>query len=411
MVILAAAIALSPSFSAGEIAGGRVVEIRAEDILIVILGLVWLANFLISGRKKIEKPPLLLPILAWLGIGFFSVLTNWIFGNLDISRGFFYFLKEIEFFVIYFYVFYHIRSLDSAKFIIKIWILLGLVNVGWIIYQAFKGIHFYGEYGPGRFGEPGAAFPSGGFFLILFIFLFNILLYYYFKLNISNLKKGILIIGIVGLSTGVFSSGSRISFLGLIFALILSFLFYSFKKGFLKPFIISVLILVFMGIIFIFVSSKVPDIKRSLNLEYILAELTTTNPDSRLSIWKNQLSEFSNYPFAIFFGLGKSVLLTTDESHSQHVRNLIESGIIGSLIFLFLIFVIIKKSWQGFLSGESPFLIGLSGGLLVSTFAMLFISITAEAFVVVRIAEIYWFFAAITMAVLSFGNKQQAANN
>ena len=97
LVILAAAIGLSPSFSAGEIAGGRVVEIRAEDILIVILGLVWIANFLISGRKKIEKPPLLLPILVWLGIGFFSLLTNWIFGNLDISRGFFYFLKEIEF--------------------------------------------------------------------------------------------------------------------------------------------------------------------------------------------------------------------------------------------------------------------------------------------------------------------------
>ena len=51
VVLIAAAIALSPSFSAGEIAGGRVIEIRVEDILIVILGLVWLANFLVSGRE------------------------------------------------------------------------------------------------------------------------------------------------------------------------------------------------------------------------------------------------------------------------------------------------------------------------------------------------------------------------
>jgi len=51
LVILAAAIGLSPSFSAGEIIGGRIIEIRVEDILIVILGLVWLANFLVSGRE------------------------------------------------------------------------------------------------------------------------------------------------------------------------------------------------------------------------------------------------------------------------------------------------------------------------------------------------------------------------
>ena len=51
LVILAAAIALSPSFSAGMLEGGRVIEIRVEDILTVILGLVWLANFLVSGRE------------------------------------------------------------------------------------------------------------------------------------------------------------------------------------------------------------------------------------------------------------------------------------------------------------------------------------------------------------------------
>jgi len=51
LILLAAAIGLSPSFSAGEIIGGRIIEIRVEDILIVILGLVWLANFLVSGRE------------------------------------------------------------------------------------------------------------------------------------------------------------------------------------------------------------------------------------------------------------------------------------------------------------------------------------------------------------------------
>ncbi|GAG71502.1 unnamed protein product, partial [marine sediment metagenome] len=109
LILLIIAIAFSPSFSAGVIEGGRVVEIRVEDVLIVIFGLAWIASFLISKKEKIKKPPLLLPILAWLGIGFFSILINLIFTNIGISRGFFYFLKEIEFFFLYFFIFYHIK--------------------------------------------------------------------------------------------------------------------------------------------------------------------------------------------------------------------------------------------------------------------------------------------------------------
>ncbi|GAG47290.1 unnamed protein product, partial [marine sediment metagenome] len=185
LILLTSAIALSPSFSAGEIAGRRVIEIRIEDILIVILGLAWIANFLILKKRKLQKPPLLFPILAWLGIGFFSVLTNWIFMNIGFSRGFFYFLKEIEFFFLYFYLFYHIKNLDTAKFIVKLWVFLGVVNVGWVIYQLATGLELGGyDYGPGALSEQGS-YPSGGFFLILFIFLFNVSLYYFLNLNIS----------------------------------------------------------------------------------------------------------------------------------------------------------------------------------------------------------------------------------
>ena len=48
LILLATAIALSPSFSEGMIECGRVIEIRIEDILIVVLELIWIANFSIS---------------------------------------------------------------------------------------------------------------------------------------------------------------------------------------------------------------------------------------------------------------------------------------------------------------------------------------------------------------------------
>lgn len=395
IILLAAAIAFSPSFSAGKIAGGRVVEIRIEDILILILGLVWITNFLVSGRKDFKKPPLFSPIIAWLGIGFFSLLTNWLFMNIEFSRGFFYFLKEIEFFFLYFYLFYHIKNLNSAKFIINFWIVLGVINVFLIIFQLLKGVGF-GTYGPSMLMEKGPL-PSGGFFLILFANLFNIFLYHYLPLNISKIKKIILAILVLSLTAGIFSSGSRTAILGLILVVILTLFFYQLKKGGLKPFFIGFLIfLVILGI-FIVVSEKVPYGRG------IRHPISAIGP--RMGIWEEQIRLFPDNSFNILFGLGKSVLLVGEESHSQYIRNFIETGIIGSLIFFILIFAIIKKSWQGFSLRRIALKTGLSAGLLVSTFVMLFISIAAEGFLVVKPNEVYWFFTGLTMAILEISKR------
>ncbi len=393
LIFLVMAIAFSPSFSAGVIEGGRIIEIRVEDILLVILGLAWIANFLISKKEKIKKPTLLLPILAWLSIGFISTLVNLSLTNIDISRGFFYFLKEIEFFFLYFYVFYHIKNINSAECIINLWIIVGVVNICLIIFQFITDTG-YGTYGPSMFMEKGP-FPSGGSFLILFANLFNVFLYYYLHIKLSKVKKIILLLAILSIPIGVISSGSRTSILGLILVVVLSLFFYQIKYGVVKSVFTLLGLLIIIGIIFSFVSGKVPYIL-GLQPEKVLGSIIV-----RSGIWKAQIETMPEKLFYYLFGMGKSVRLYTEESHSQYIRNFIETGLIGSLIFFFLIFVIIKKAFRGFLLRKDPLLIGLSSGLLVSTIAMLFISIVAEGFLVVKINEIYWFFAAITMAALS----------
>lgn len=398
VILLIFAIAFSPSFSVGKIISERstrIIEIRTEDILIAILGLIWIINFLIEGKRKVKKPPLIFPILAWLTIGFFSLLTNWILMNIELSRGLFYFLKEIEFFFLYFYFFYHIKNLDSAKFIIKIWIALGLANVILIFFELLKKIGS-GTYGPTMFMEKGPL-PSGGFFLILFANLFNIFLYYYSSLNISKIKKIILTLFILSLSAGVVSSNSRTAIFGLFLVIILSLFLYQLKRGGLKPFFIGLIIFFIVSVIFLYVSGKL------FRLRPLDQPVTALGP--RIEIWKSQIELLPDNLFYILFGMGKSVLLVGEESHSQYIRNFIETGLMGSLIFLFLIFSIIKKSWQGFSFRKDPFSVGLAGGLLISTITMLFISIAAEGFLVVKPNEAYWSFVGLAMAVLTI-NKE-----
>lgn len=404
LILLAGAIGLSPSFSMGTMKGlDKIIEIRIEDILIVVLGLFWFLNALISGKKTVKKPPLFFPILAWLGIGFISLLTNWIFGNIGLPRGFFYFLKEFEFFFLYFYLFYHIKSFDSAKFLVKIWIILGLVNTAYVVYQLLTGISL-GEYWAAAIAEWGV-FPSGAFFLMIFIFLFNILLYHFFSLEISKFKKAILSLLIISPIIGVFSSASKTNFLGILLALFLSlFLLFLRKKSF-KIVLISCIILIFIVGIFIFSFKSMPIMVRILDISTPTKVLQAFKIGRIEPAIKPTFEQALRGPLLLFLlGLGKGYV---GEAHNQYLHNFIETGIIGLLIFLILIFVIIKKSWQGYSKSQDGFSVGLSAGLLVATLIMLFLSIAAEAFLAVKPNEVYWFFAALTMAVLAINKRKE----
>ena len=394
ILLLISAISLSPRFTIGSIQN-RLIQIRIEDVLLLIFGLVWVVNFFISGKERFEKPPLFFPVLAWLSIGFVTTLSNVILGNIVPSRGFFYLLKEIQYFFLYFYIFYHIKNINSAKFIARFWLILALLNIGWVVALLTKGFTHgrWAYYGPGAIGEGMAPFPSGGFFLILFIFFFSIFLYHYSHLSISRIKKVIIAVAILCLTIGVFSSGSRTCILGLLLAVVLIFSFYLIKERGLKPLIVGIVIFAVIAGTGYIVSKKVSHI---IGLR---PEKAFVSIENRVDIWRDQIELFPDKLFNILLGMGKSVLLSQEESHSQYIRNFIETGIIGSVLFLFLIFTIIKKSFHGFSLSMDPFLLGLSSGLLVSTLVMLFISIPAEGFIVVRLNETYWSFTALTMAV------------
>ena len=333
LFLLVSAIALSPSFSAGVIEQ-KIIEIRAEDILIVILGLIWFTNFLVSGKKELKRPPLFLPILAWLGIGLFSVLVNWILGNLTVNRGFFYFLKEIEFFVLYFYVFYCVKNTDSVKQIIKLWMLLGLINAVYVFYHISTGVRS-GEYGAGAICEWGV-FPSGAFFLILFIFLFNVFLYYYFlNLDFSKSKKLALGIATISPAIGVFGSASKTNFLALILALFLSFFFFFLKKKRIKIILLAVLILIVMTGVFLFTLQHMPVTSRLTDVLVAPSDFWSSFHRARVVSMESEFEKVPEAPLLLaFFGYGKGYV---GEAHNQYLRNFMEVGIIGSIIFFFLI--------------------------------------------------------------------------
>lgn len=388
LILLAISITFSPDFLVMTIVGGRQVMIRAEDVLLAVLGIAWVCNFLLSGQKKIAAPPLFPIIAAWLIFGLVSTLINIILGNINIVRAFFYYLKEFEFFFIYFLTYHYLSKIKNIPKVMNYWTLICFLAIGLIIYQIFNGVN-YGAYGASLLNELGPL-PSGGFFLVAFVFLINYFLFYCLTLQKSKIYKIILGFGVISISMGVVASLSKAAVIGLAISLILTFIFYTLKsKSLLKPLSISLLVLIACGMFFILPLTHNQTSRRLTGIFHPIE-----NVEPRVRVWLEQLASFPINGVSIVFGLGKSAI---DESHNQFTRNLIDTGVAGSLIFLLLLTVILKKTGQAVLKSRQPLKIALASGAFITTLTLAIIGLTAESFLVVRIMTIYWYFMAIAM--------------
>ncbi|MDD2731827.1 MAG: O-antigen ligase family protein [Candidatus Pacebacteria bacterium] len=394
LIVLLSAVALSPSFNAGELKDkDKYIEIRAEDILLALFISFSFLSFLAFGKKEIEKPPMFLIICLWLGFSFVSLLINFILNNMAVDRGLFYLLKEVEFFFLFFYIFYLVKDIKTAKISVFVWLILIALNTFFVIFQIVFKIK-WGEYGSRAISEWGA-FPTGAFFLISFVFFFNIFLYYFFELNISKTKKAALgflsFIPIIG----VFGSGSKTNFLSLFFVLFLTFLFAVFKKRNLKLFLLMILIAAVVVLSFLIINLNLPKTQRLASVLSFEEALFSFEKARYERVIGPEFEKAKERPLYIYlFGIGKGY----GETHNQYLRNFVETGIMGSLIFLIMIFLILKTSFKEFLKSVNIFITGISSGLLVATLCMIFMSFATEPFLVVKPAEVYWIFAAIAMA-------------
>ncbi len=410
LFLLIGGIALSPSFSLGMIISEtsgvlRPLETRIEDFVLAIILLSMFVYLLIKrGLSHIPKPPLLLPISAWLFFGFISLLVNVIFGNVPLLRSSLFFAKEVEFFAFYFATFYLIDSTKTAILALNIWVFFTALNVLWVIIHFFTPTSGYYYYGPTLFAEPSNPFASGTVFLTIALFFLNLLLYYYLPKSMPIFKKIFVTMIFISPIVGIFGSGSQTAGVAFAFSsLVLGGLL--FIKTHQRKYIlyISSIVLVISTIITILLLTNSSSLLRQV---YVLPkaeeEFSLSVKGSRANIWVEHLLPTFNSPIASAIGFGKSIF---GESHNQFIRNFAETGIIGLLLFIILVYELIRTSAIYFMKSSDPLSTALSAGLFCTTLAMILVSIPAESFIYsVKLSETFWSLTGITMAVL-YRNK------
>ncbi|MBI2439804.1 MAG: O-antigen ligase family protein [Lentisphaerae bacterium] len=114
---------------------------------------------------------------------------------------------------------------------------------------------------------------------------------------------------------------------------------------------------------------------------------------ARIFSYQIALKAWEENPF-----LGKGVT-GTHFIDSQYFRMLAETGLIGLGAFLFMIWRLLRSVWQVYGQCQEPFLKGAALGLVCGIIATMAHAITANSFIIIRIAEPLWLLAGLILLV------------
>ena len=391
LYLLIASMLLSPEFLVGGLQGSgtaeRGVTLRLDDFLLMIIGLVWFAKTAI--RKELGlflKTPLNRPIAYYISACVISTLIGFAMGRVDLKTGAFFVLKYFEYFIVYFMTINYLADKKQVKRFVIVMLAVCMVVCIVAILQIPAGGRVTAPF-EGEMGEPNTL---GGYLVLLLSITLGLL-----KIPDSMKRKTFLGILVVFIAISLLATLSRSSWLTVI-PMLLTLIYFSKRKlAIVVPLVIILLISPFI------IPKAVKDRalftfsqKQQQQQLAIGGVRIDTSTSARITSWKDVLTkDFIKHPL---LGYGVTGYRFLD---AQYPRVLVETGILGLIAFMALIFFIYKHALRTYQNTSDPFFKGISLGYLAGFIAMLVHAIGANTFIIVRIMEPFWFLTAIIIMI------------
>jgi hypothetical protein len=185
--ILIAAISLSPRIPLPIDVPGRRFDLRVEDAVLVGLLGAWIAL-----RPRIDPVVrrVAFAFAAYLAVALVATVASVALAGLPPIRGATYWGKQVEYMAIFLVVASWARTPDDRRWLLRLFLGLGILNAIWVGYQAIFGLRrslfqvfpafqtnqpstLFESYGPGLIGEV-SPLSTGAFFLAQFCFFFAV---------------------------------------------------------------------------------------------------------------------------------------------------------------------------------------------------------------------------------------------
>mgnify|MGYP003991009593 FL=1 len=392
LYLLVFSMLLSPEFGQRD-TQGKGFTIRIDDMLLVVLSLSW---FIRSAIKKeyglFPKTPLNRGIIAYTLVCFFSTIMGGIYGKINVV-GLFFVLKYFEYFVVFFMAVNFVTTREQ----VKIFVILLLVTcaitafIGFMQIPAGKRVTAPFE---GASGEPGT---FGGYLIMMMSVSIGLFL------TSENRRAKMLLAGLIALSLVVImATESRAAWMGLPF-MYLVFLVLNKRKLLL----IGAIVVILAVSPFLLPKNVKERFSGTFKTErgyQAKVGVTDIALDSsatlRVLSWQGVIRDLKYHPI---FGYGITGYWFID---AQYFRTLIELGILGFSIFMYLMYSIFKFILDTHRNTNDSYVKGLSMGVLAGFVSLLLHSIGSNTFIIVRIMEPFWFLMGL-LVVLNHLDKDE----
>jgi O-antigen ligase len=400
LYILIFSMLLSPEFIVGATQGaslGRGITLRVDDFLVAVIGFSWLARMAINKELGLFlKTPLNRPIAYYILVCVASTLLGALFGRLDLKTGLLFVLKYFEYVVIYFMVANYFKDRKQMKAFVWAMFLTCLIVSLVSMTHIPEGGRISAPF-EGKVGEPNT---FGGYLVFMMSIATGL------ALMEENFRDRVIAFLLVVLfSIPLLYTQSRSSYLAAIPA-VLSFLWLSKRKQWIPP------LLLLVGLLLPFMAPKVTKDRVAYTFTQgigrpdavtVAGVQLDTSTSARIQSWREAFRDVAQHPV---LGYGVTGYRFVD---AQYIRVTAETGFLGLLIFLFLLGTILRESYRVYQASHDPFDRGLTIGFIAGFTGLLFHSIGANTFIIVRIMEPFWFIAAMVMMIptLEKGRKPE----
>ena len=392
LYIIAVAMLFSPEIGAstqtGRTAGeGAGLVVRLEDVLLIAIGVGWLLRTAYQKRRfGIARTSVNVAIVIYMVASIASTLLGVVSGSVKPMSGLFNNLKYFEYFFLFFMILAHVRRKESISRIVAV---IFIVFFCAMIY-GYTQIQFGGSL---RVCAPFDSEPNtfGGYIVLIFCVLFGV------ALVDSRTRVRLFVVGLMLFSIPpLMFTLSRASYMALI-AGILAFLAVSRQRILVGAVLVGIvgLTLVMIPVIPQKIQSRVQGTFQKGTEYHVKVAGVDLDPSAsaRIVSYREAIESWIAAPF---FGHG---VTGTHFIDGQFFRLLAETGIVGFAAFMYVLWRLMFEVWRIYKVADPPFLKGVCLGFFCGIFAMLAHGISANSFIIVRIAEPFWLMAGLILLI------------
>ena len=390
LYLLVFSMLLGPEILVGTLGGGAVagrgMSLRLDDFLLVVIGLTWLAKMAFFKKSSpFTRTPLNGPIMLYIAASVLVTLIGVLAGRVKPVTGFFYLLKYYEYVFIYFMVVSSVTSQKQAKALVIASLVTCFLVSLYAITQIPSGARASAPF-EGEAGEPNTL---GGYLVFMLAIVTGLLLT---AGAVPTRLPFLLLLGTGGLA--LMATLSRSAFLGAAMVILAM----TVLVGYRKPLLLALLLIGIFTVPLWLPSAVVERVMFTVTQAPEAGQIhiggirVDTSTSERIQSWKKSMEYFYRYPF-----WGTGVTGGPYFMDAMYPRILVETGLLGATVFAFLLWSIFRAGLTAYKHAVDPFPRGVALGFLFGFLGLLVHAVGANTFIIVRIMEPFWLFAALVV--------------